>query len=105
MRINRDNFTFYPKANPTEDIRGKTCFEFIFAPNNEHFPLAKDKGVEPYVGSYFGGDNDLYTNATYGCTGEKVACDEYSGSNKNKYCTKIIQMNGWKIPDDYPFRF
>ena len=23
----------------------------------------------------------------------------------NKYCTKLIQMNNWKIPKDYPIRF
>ena len=103
VRISRDNFSFYPKANPTENIRGKTYFEFIFAPNNENFPYAKDKGVEPYVGSWRGDVNQLYKNSVYGCTGESTTGE--GNGNKNKYCTKIIQMNGWKIPDDYPFRF
>ena len=36
----------------------------------------------------------LMNNATYGCA-----------KGRGVYCTKLIQMNGWKIPEDYPIKF
>ncbi len=38
----------------------------------------------------------LKTHSTYGCS---TASSAWPG-----YCTLLIQANGWKIPDDYPFR-
>lgn len=35
----------------------------------------------------------LSASSTYGCTEGKVG-----------YCTTLIQLNNWKIPDDYPFK-
>lgn len=37
----------------------------------------------------------LLSDTRYGC----------GSSSTNAYCTKIIQLNGWKIPDDYPIKF
>lgn len=37
----------------------------------------------------------LLNDPLYGC----------GKSEGNAYCTKIIQLNGWKIPDDYPIKF
>ena len=28
-----------------------------------------------------------------------------NGANKGAFCTELIRRNGWKIPDDYPYRF
>ena len=39
----------------------------------------------------------LLTNNSIGCKKEV--------SNERAYCTALIQMNGWKIPKDYPLRF
>lgn len=37
----------------------------------------------------------------------QVACDGIVDvvSKGQHYCGALIQMNGWKIPDDYPFSF
>lgn len=36
----------------------------------------------------------LMNNTIYGCA-----------KGRGVYCTKLIQLNGWKIPDDYPIEF
>ncbi len=100
-----DNFTFYPLAKiheePNKEYQGKNCFAFIIAPEGHNFGNTNGKGVQPYVGSWNGDYNRLFTSPVYGCTANKVSC----GNIKNKYCTKIIQMNGWKIPKEYPIKF
>lgn len=100
-----DNFTFYPQKKiyeePQKQSQGKNCFAFIIVPEGHNFGDTNGKGVQPYVGSWNGDYNSLLTHSTYGCNGNKIAC----GNNKNKYCTKIIQMNGWEIPKNYPIKF
>ena len=39
---------------------------------------------------------EYFENPTYGCN---------ESAPYKVYCTAIIQENGWKIPDDYPFKF
>ena len=55
-----------------------------------------NKGFEPYKVSWDGDINKLYDGSTYACNG--------SNNNARHYCTAIIQMNNWTIPDDYPFK-
>ena len=71
----------------------------------------KGKGIEPYrtlhcttktdengkVVTECNGisHNELLNDSTYGC----------KNSNYKVYCTALIQENGWKIPEDYPFKF
>ena len=102
-----DNVAFYPVAesNSKTKIRGKDCFSFNLAPVSQHTPLASGKGFEPYIGSYSGNYNTLYTHSVYGCKSTKATCSSSIDANMNKYCTRIIQENGWKIPDNYPLRF
>ena len=103
-----DQAEFFPVAEnkKNKQIRGKDCFSFVFAPVNNNTPQAAGKGVEPYIGSYFHNDDmdKLYNNSVYGCNSKTVSC-MVGGGNLNKYCTRIIQENGWKIPDNYPLRF
>lgn len=75
------------RRNPWE-ISGIKYFTFIYN---------SSKGVEPYTISWDGTEEDLYNNSALGCK-EDV-------TNERAFCTKIIQMNGWKIPKDYPLRF
>ena len=90
--------------------RGTKSFAFTFFPN----PTSTNytgKGIEPYrslacttITNSEGKQekvcndlsrDDLLNNTTYGC----------NDSSLKTYCTALIQENGWKIPDDYPFRF
>ena len=51
------------------------------------------KGFEPYVFDWNGTLDNAKNHSSYGC---------YS-SNWPVYCTKVIQLNNWKIPKDYPY--
>jgi prepilin-type N-terminal cleavage/methylation domain-containing protein len=82
---------------------GINFFMFRFSPtsksanNINHF----NKGVDPYM-------LDLPENFTREMIINGSAQPSY-GCKKNAtvraYCTALIRENGWKIPDDYPFKF
>ncbi len=36
---------------------------------------------------------------------ENYGCASVNGVSNGAYCTALIEMNGWKIPDDYPIKF
>ena len=80
--VNKFFFRFMPKTPAWGNIN------FI---NENQYGIKNT--VEPYVYSWDGTIEHLYTDLTYSC------------SNGGQYCTKIIQMNGWKIPKDYPLKF
>ena len=71
---------------------GKKYFPFQFYTVNDKEIV---KGVQPYIDNWSGNIEDL-TNGKYACS---------TASNNPAFCTKVIQINGWKIPKDYPFRF
>jgi type II secretory pathway pseudopilin PulG len=50
--------------------------------------------VEAYTFKWKGTKEDLKNNSEFGCR---------KNSTKTKYCTKVIQLNCWKIPKDYPW--
>ena len=54
---------------------------------------------QPYS---FGGESldTLKNHPNYGCNSTSTA----NGGNWRAYCTRLIQLNGWKIPSDYPFK-
>lgn len=84
------DYYFYPVASDVKKanaIRGKDFFPFRMDQNfsrdcfkNEF----KNKGIEPFID-----DN-------WDCTERGLYVSPYSS-------TKLIQINGWKIPNDYPW--
>ena len=50
--------------------------------------------LDPYVFGWDGRRESLFTHGTWGCR---------KGCTNCAYCTKLIQLNGWEIPDDYPW--
>lgn len=75
-----------------------TFFAFRFAPsltiasNKFHYK----KGFEPYKWGLQEMSKEALTGSgSYSCRKEATF---------KTYCTALIQLNGWKIPDDYPFR-
>jgi len=94
---------FYPYAekfkldeNGKEIWRGKQIdgtymFHFYFKPDSTN-KWHRNAGVEPYKIGWAGTKEDalLRCNPT---------------TNANAYCAALIQLNGWKIPKDYPLRF
>ena len=50
-----------------------------------------NKGFEPYKWNWDGTKESLYADCG-------------PGTQYSRYCAALIQNNGWKIPDDYPFK-
>ncbi|MBQ8168558.1 type II secretion system protein [bacterium] len=67
---------------------GSKFFTFIFD---------KESGVQPYFYNWNGTREDLLNNSSLGCA--------RTGKGPGPYCTKLIQLNTWKIPYDYPVKF
>ena len=64
-------------------------FQFQFAKTNK-----KSEFIEPYTFNWNGNKSSLTGGGTWGC---------YKGCTNCAYCTKLIQLNNWEIPDDYPW--
>ena len=82
----------------------KNRFKFQFSKNTGKSgddTINSQNFIEPYIWSWDGTDEDLKNNTTRGCYKD---C-EIKGSSGNfcAYCAKVIQLNSWKIPDDYPW--
>ena len=65
------------------------------------FGIGHDKSMPNYAFDVYGGRritdiNTLKNNSWAGC---------YHSTSNRAYCTRLIQLNGWKIPDDYPYKF
>lgn len=94
------NFYLNKKAieNPKQGINSFYFrFQPVLAPD-----LDKDKNkysvkstFEPYAWNWDGTREGLLNPSNV------MAC----GGRYNNYCGKLIQYEGWKIPDDYPFKF
>ena len=52
--------------------------------------------VEPYVMNWDGTYEDLINNTGRGCNLTRSAA-------RSTFCTKLLQMNDWKITDDFPW--
>ena len=81
--VNEFSFRFMPKL-----ISGGNTTTNIYTIKNT---------VEPNVYAWDGTLEYLYTEPRFGC--------KTDATFDRRYCTKIIQLNGWKIPKDYPLKF
>ena len=102
------NWDFYPgniqkckqKEKNNEKVTGICRFTFLFNPaiksnsGPSSWTYHLNKGIEPFKTDWDGDIRKLYDHGQFGCN---AAAGRY-------YCTAIIQMNGWKIPNDYPFK-
>lgn len=86
------DYWFYPKANKISDPDskvGKDYFGFTMqaagTSHTESRELVYNKGIEPYVAMSWDGTREGLIN------------------NHNNL-TKLIQLNNWEIPDDYPIK-
>lgn len=71
----------------------KNYFAFQFNKNNTN----NKAFVEPYYYRWNGNENSLNSTVWGGCNKNAPEDAKYA------YCTKWIQMNNWKIPDNYPW--
>ncbi len=110
-RANTRDYYFFPgkpkkcikksknNAGDWQNISGICMFAFNFKPNDSDFKWKYhyNKGMEPFKHDWNGDINKLKSGSVYSCQGN-------NSSKNNLYCTALIQMNDWKIPDDYPFK-
>ena len=113
--ISSSSWLVYPNANDyregeygentgltdrNKDDCGTKYFTFYFNPRTDTITpkYHYGKGLEPYLGQWDGTEEMLRNDDRLGCRKESV-------SNERAYCTQLIRMNNWKIPDDYPLKF
>ena len=78
------------------DVLGICAFRFHYNPvsDNPGWANAGRRTFEPYKFAWDGTLEGLINgNSEYKCT-----------KDNGHYCTAYIQYNGWKIPEDYPFK-
>ena len=107
--------------NDKDRILGKDYFDFLLNPNGKDTQAANmcpgssrflNKGFDAYYWWYNveydsekncnksvipENDNDLRE--------ELLNAETYGCANGGTYCTMLLKMNNWKIPDDYPIKF
>lgn len=74
-------------------VQGKNVFLFGFNQGN-----ATNFEVYGQHDSRWSDVEQLKYNSWGGCYKENT-------SNGHPLCTRLLQINGWKVPDDYPYRF
>ena len=99
--FDKESFGAVIDSQITRVDQGITFFSFRFAPANadsrDRYHL--NKGFEPYKWDIPEGSlNKEFLTSTY----SNYTCNK--NSNLKAWCTALIQLNGWKIPDDYPFK-
>lgn len=98
---------FFPNAKDFEiscqkycytdyEAAGQKWFTFTFLPQHS---LYYKKALEPWTNSNAVSSEAIINDTTQGC---KVNRPE---GGERALCAKLIQINGWKIPDNYPFKF
>lgn len=81
--------------------RNEFDFEFnkINGKDEDFNPIERNKNtslIEPYT---FEWDGNIATLKT----GHKRSCENSEEGAPTTFCTKLIQLNNWTIPDDYPW--
>lgn len=76
----------------------RNYFQFQFAKykSDSNRGVNSASYIEPYIYNWNGKREQLKDGNTWAC---KVGCTNCG------YCTKLIQLNSWKIPDDYPWKW
>ena len=96
--INKEKvFNYFLYCNTTKITnRPRYGFSFQFAKfhNRTDNTILSQNYVEPYIHQWNGTREQLLKDSLFGCSKGWTTC---------AYCTKLIQMNDWKIPKDYPW--
>ena len=95
--INKEKVLNYYKNDIPISNRQRYDFAFQFAKfgNSNRENILSQNFVEPYIFEWQGTREQLLDE------GQSLVC--YKGCTYCAYCTKLIQLNSWKIPKDYPW--
>ena len=87
---------YFPNGN-LEKTGPRHRFQFNFSKRIADYDASEKQSMDfldPYIFGWKGTREDLFADVTHGCR---------KGCTNCGYCTKLIQLNGWEIPDDYPW--
>lgn len=99
----RDMVYFTNSHAINNEYRGRNLFSFRFAPVKQLLPSSftdedakynLNKGFDTYAYRWNGTIEHLKNSSSFGC---------YANRENPGYCARLIQANGWKVPDDYPY--
>lgn len=94
--INKEKVLNYYKNDVPISNRPRYDFAFQFAKFGKNKDeILSQNFVEPYIYAWQGSREELQDKS------ENLGC--YKGCTSCAYCTKLIQLNSWKIPKDYPW--
>ena len=89
------DIVYYVNGKTEINPRNKFQYQFTKRADLSGWEKVNSSGyIEPYVFMWNGSVNHLKNGNTWAC---KKGCTNCG------YCTKLIQLNGWKIPKDYPW--
>ena len=89
------DIVYYVNGKPEINPRNKFQYQFTKRADLSGWEKVNSSGyIEPYVFMWNGNVTHLKNGNTWAC---KKGCTNCG------YCTKLIQLNGWKIPKDYPW--
>ena len=105
-KISSPHINFYPFGQIKDDsVTGKDCFYFVQTITASGLlNVLYTKGIQPY---------SWRPNGWEGLSDEEIdkILREDTGNGCNNlqnyrgFCAAVIMRNGWKIPEDYPFKF
>ena len=97
-------YVYAKDVNNPDVVKGVNSFRFRFSPvilaeypDRPHYKYVKNPGFATYAFAWDG----TFDGAKYSTIESPYGCYEYYAS----LCSKLIELNGWKIPDDYPYKF
>ena len=89
------DLVYYIDGDVTNNTsRNKFVFQFLKATSDTDRDLNSQNYIEPYIYGWDGTRDGLFDKNHRGC---------YKGCTSCNLCTKLIQLNSWKIPSDYPW--
>lgn len=89
-------FTNYKTFMDETAVHGKDSFLFGFSADTRSAEQNCLKRINGYI---CGPNENSLKNDSWG------GCYVKNPTKGNVYCTRLLQINGWKVPKDYPFKF
>ena len=91
---NGGDLKYYINGKMQSNPRNGFQFQFAKYGSDGNHSRTSLNFIEPYTFNWNGNKASLTGGGTWGC---------YKGCTNCGYCTKLIQLNNWEIPDDYPW--
>jgi len=105
LAMSGNSWLFYPNANDFKPFIDETSGLLVRdkkVSGVKYFTFGGVHRTKGFVGAY--GDDLWDGTKEYLLNHPAIGCNK-DATNERALCTKLIQINNWKIPDDYPLEF